>query len=104
MIKTSFALIILALFVNAPALADNNAGKRVYKQSCSVCHAKGVAGAPKLGDLPAWNKRIAKGQAVLYNSVVKGMGAMPARGGNPSLSDAEIKAAVDYLTSNSSQL
>ena len=72
-------------------------GEAVYKQACAVCHAAGVAGAPKMTDKAAWGPRLAKGVDVLYTSALKGIGAMPAKGGNPALADAEVKAAVDYM-------
>ena len=78
-------------------------GQQVYQAGCFVCHDAGVAGAPKLGDKGQWAKRIAKGLDTLYAGAVSGMPAspggmpMPAKGGNPALSDAEVKAAVDYM-------
>lgn len=83
----------------APAAAGGDAtkGKNVYDAACMACHAAGVAGAPKTGDKAAWAPRLKTGMDVLYASVIKGKGAMPAKGGNASLSDADIKAAVDYL-------
>lgn len=80
-----------------PAADTSGKGVATYKQSCAVCHAAGVAGAPKLTDKAAWAPRIAQGKDALYNSSLKGKGAMPAKGGNPSLSDADVKAAVDYM-------
>ena len=74
-------------------------GEGVYRQSCAVCHTAGVAGAPKLTDKAGWAPRIAQGKDALYNSSLKGKGAMPAKGGNPSLSDADVKAAVDFMVS-----
>ena len=72
-------------------------GQEVYQQVCAVCHAAGVAGAPKDGDKAAWKARIAQGMPTLYTHALGGIRTMPAKGGNPSLSDAEVKAAVDYL-------
>lgn len=72
-------------------------GKGVYASSCAACHATGAAGAPKAGDKAAWAPRIKTGKDALYASALKGKGAMPAKGGNAGLSDAEVKAAVDYL-------
>jgi cytochrome c5 len=72
-------------------------GKDVYNKVCSVCHAAGVAGAPKFGDKAAWAPRIKEGKDTLYATALKGKGAMPAKGGNPALSDADVKAAVDYM-------
>jgi cytochrome c5 len=76
-------------------------GKAVYDATCQACHAAGVAGAPKLGDKAAWAPRLGTGAAALTASVIKGKNAMPPKGGNPSLSDGDIKAAVDYMVSQS---
>ncbi len=83
----------------APAAAGGDAakGKSVYDAACMACHAAGVAGAPKTGDKAAWAPRLNTGKDALYASAIKGKGAMPPKGGNASLSDADIKAAVDYL-------
>lgn len=82
----------------APAAGGNGAkGKSVYESSCAACHSAGVAGAPKTGDKAAWAPRLKAGNDALYASVIKGKGAMPPKGGNASLSDADLKAAVDYL-------
>ncbi|WP_066272419.1 c-type cytochrome [Hydrogenophaga palleronii] len=72
------------------------AGEALYKQSCSVCHAAGVAGAPKLGDKAAWAARLPLGVEGLTAAVIKGMGAMPPRGGTAA-TDAEIKATVQFM-------
>ncbi|WP_228287829.1 c-type cytochrome [Thiothrix subterranea] len=75
-------------------------GEKVYKGICFSCHDVGVAGSPKFGDKAAWAPRIATGAEALYASSLNGKGAMPAKGGNPALSDAEVKAAVDYMVAN----
>lgn len=85
--------------VAAPA-ASGAAGETLYKQACQVCHAAGVAGAPKLGDKDAWAPRIATGIDAMYTTSVNGKGAMPARGGT-SASDADLRAAVEYMASAS---
>jgi len=76
-------------------------GAQVYDQSCAACHSSGIAGAPKLGDQVQWKTRLAKGTQVLYVNALDGVsssaGVMPAKGGNASLSDTEVKAAVDYI-------
>ena len=74
-------------------------GKTVYSQTCAACHSTGLGGAPKLGDKPGWAPRLAGGKASLAASVIKGKGAMPPKAGNPSLSDGEITAAVEYMLS-----
>jgi cytochrome c5 len=71
----------------------------VFDKVCSVCHAAGLAGAPKPGDKATWEPRIKQGMDVLYASSIKGKGAMPPKGGAMHLSDADIKAAVDYMVS-----
>ncbi|HUL95510.1 MAG TPA: c-type cytochrome [Usitatibacter sp.] len=73
------------------------AGKQTYDTVCHVCHATGLAGAPKFGDKAAWAPRIAQGKDVLHASALKGKGAMPPKAGNPALSDADVMAAVDYM-------
>ena len=80
-------------------------GKATYDKTCGVCHAAGVAGAPKLGDKAAWAPRIAQGNDILYSHAIKGYqgkkGFMPAKGGNASLTDADVKAGVDYMVGQS---
>lgn len=72
-------------------------GDAVYAAVCQTCHAAGLAGAPKTGDKAAWAARIATGNAALLKSAINGKGGMPARGGGADLTDAEIKAAVEYI-------
>jgi cytochrome c5 len=79
-----------------PGRAD---GKKVYDGACMACHASGVANAPKLGDKAAWAPRMGAGASGLMQSVIKGKGAMPPKAGNPALTDAEIRAAVDFMVS-----
>lgn len=86
----------------APApVAENTIGKKVYGSTCALCHGSGVAGAPKSGDKADWGTRIAQGNDTLYKHAIEGFtgakGMMPARGGGASLSDDEVKAAVDYM-------
>jgi cytochrome c5 len=72
------------------------AGKALYEQVCVACHMAGVANAPKTGDKAAWAPRIATGIDAMTTSVLKGKGVMPPKGGSAA-SDAEIRAAVEYL-------
>ena len=69
----------------------------IYNTICKACHDAGVAGAPKTGDKAAWAPRIATGQAALLKSAINGKNAMPPRAGDTSLSDDELKAALEYL-------
>lgn len=80
----------------AAPVAAAGAGEALYKQACSVCHAAGVAGAPKFGDKAAWSARVGLGLDGLTASAIKGKNAMPAKGGSTA-SDADIKAAVEYM-------
>jgi len=73
-------------------------GEALYASSgCAACHATGVAGSPMLGDADAWSARLEKGADELYASAINGIGAMPAKGGNPNLADEEVMAIVDYM-------
>lgn len=87
----------------APAAADGR-GKEVYDAACFICHASGVAGAPKFGDAANWAPRVEKGMATLYEHSIKGFmgenGLMPPKGGRPDFSDDDVKAAVDYMVEN----
>ncbi len=96
--------VVLAVIAAASALGALHGaaamdGKLVYAQTCAQCHANGVAGAPKIGDKAAWKQRISVGRDSMLTALLKGKGAMPAKGGNASLSDAEAKAAMDHMLS-----
>jgi cytochrome c5 len=89
----------------APAAAENLVGKATYGKTCSLCHAANVAGAPKPGDKADWAPRIAQGMDTLYKHATEGYtgakGQMPARGGSSTLSDADVKATVDFMVDQS---
>ncbi|MBI2313867.1 MAG: c-type cytochrome [Betaproteobacteria bacterium] len=80
---------------SAPATAAD--GRSVYHGTCSGCHTDGKEGSPVLGDRTFWIPRIKAGKDALYASANKGKGKMPPRGGNNALSEADLKAAVDYM-------
>jgi len=84
-----------------PAKADGAAGKKLYDTACMACHATGAAGAPKLGDKPAWALRTKAGIDALTASVIKGKGAMPPRGTAAAATDADLRAAVEYIVAQS---
>ena len=87
--------------VAGPAVASADTGKKAYDTACIACHGDGIAGAPKFGDKAAWSARIGQGASVLYDHAIKGFqgkaGYMPPKGGS-TLPDADVKAAVDYMT------
>ncbi|HXZ09124.1 MAG TPA: c-type cytochrome [Paraburkholderia sp.] len=76
----------------------SQAGKALYTQVCQACHAAGVLNAPKFGDKDAWAPRLKDPMDVVYNYALHGKGAMPPKGGS-NASDADVKAAVDYMVS-----
>ncbi len=83
----------------ATASADNaQAGKALYQQVCQACHAAGLLNAPKFGDKAAWAPRLKDPMDTVYNYALHGKGAMPPKGGS-NASDADVKAAVDYMVS-----
>lgn len=72
----------------------------VYNQACATCHAIGIAGAPKFGDVAAWAPRIDKGIETLYGSVINGLApGMPAKGMCFTCSDDDLKSVTDYMVS-----
>ena len=100
--KRNFPLILSAVCA-APLVVSLGAsqalaasGKQIY-QVCSSCHGIGMLGAPKYGSKADWAPRIKKGKQTLYQHAINGYKAMPPKGGQPSLSDADVKAAVDYM-------
>ena len=79
------------------AAVESTLGKDTYQAACAMCHASGVAGAPITGASDQWAERIGKGQEVLNNSAINGLGAMPAKGGQTQLSDEAVSAAVAFM-------
>lgn len=84
----------------APAAAAD--GKAVFESTCAGCHTSGAGGAPKLGDKADWAARVGQGKDTLYKHALEGFQgkaamAMPAKGGNAALAEADVKAAVDYM-------
>lgn len=79
------------------AEASASAGQQIYEQTCFACHNTGAAGAPKLGDQQTWSALAEEGIDELVDVAIHGEGAMPPRGGNPDLTDEQIRAAVTYM-------
>ena len=69
-------------------------GAEVVKGGCAMCHAAGLMSAPIIGDKAQWESRIAQGYDVLVKHAINGIRTMPAKGGNPALTDGEVAAAV----------
>lgn len=81
---------------------DLSQGRSIWLANCEGCHGYGIAGAPIPMEPSDWAPRLAKSKAVLYGHAINGFFGpedtmMPERGGNPDLSDDEVKAAVDYM-------
>ncbi len=87
-------MIITALLLPLTAQAD---GQAVYEGSCKACHIKGLMGAPKMDDKAAWGPRIEKGLDALTATVISGKPPMPPRGACVECSDADLRAAVEYM-------
>ncbi|WP_049623912.1 c-type cytochrome [Frateuria defendens] len=84
------------------AYGGSTDGKTIYDNLCHACHTAGVAGAPKLGDKAAWGPRIAQGLATLVKHATEGYkgpdgNVMPPKGGNPALTDEQVKNAVQWV-------
>jgi cytochrome c5 len=84
-------------FLGGAQLAVAADGKEVFDKNCAACHTKGIAGAQKLTEKDKWAPLVKQGVDALTATVIKGKGVMPPRGGGASLSDADIKAAVEYI-------
>lgn len=76
-------------------------GEQLVKAKCGDCHLTGKDGAPKIGDREAWVKRVSEGLDKVVASGIHGRGAMPARGGLADITDAEMRAAVVYMFTES---
>jgi len=87
--------------VAAPDFGNLAVGEKVYKSTCSICHKTGLNGAPRMGSKKDWELRLAQDKEILYKRAIYGYrgnkGSMPSRGSNSRLSEAEVKASVDYI-------
>jgi cytochrome c5 len=80
----------------APASEADIDAEKLYASTCAACHSTGAAGAPKPGS-PEMAQRAEKGMDALMQTAVNGLNAMPARGGRPDLSDAQIQAIIEFM-------
>ncbi len=90
-------LLLLVLLGSAGAAGEQRDGKQVYDAACAACHASGVLQAPRAGVRDDWVERESQGFDVLLEHVLKGYRNMPAKGGNPTIPDDEIDAAIRYM-------
>jgi cytochrome c5 len=86
---------------DAPVASIGKAGEQTYQAVCAMCHGSGLMNAPKPGDKDAWAPRIAQGKDTLIQHAINGIRMMPAKGGNPSLSDDEVAQAVIFMANQS---
>jgi cytochrome c5 len=87
--------------MGAPAAAPGaRSGEAIVKATCSACHATGVSKAPKLGDKGDWAPLIKTGLSTMVQTAAKGKGAMPPKGGDTSLTDAELMRAVVFMANS----
>ena len=97
-----FVVVLLGLLVCLTALSVSEAapartGQQVYEAACKACHATGISGAPKYGDKVWLQMEKKEGMEELVKDAIKGVRAMPPRGGCADCSDKEVRAAVKYL-------
>lgn len=95
--KALMPVLAAAALTLTAGLSHAAEGKDVYNQNCAMCHVPGLANAPKFGDKEAWAPRVKTGRDALLQSALKGKGAMPAKAGNPKLSDEDVGAALDFM-------
>lgn len=88
-------------FKDASAPKQLLSGEEIYKTTCLACHGAGVAGAPKVGDVAAWAPRLKEGYDKVVGIALKGLNAMPAKGGNADLDDIEVARAVVFMVNQS---
>ncbi len=97
--RDGLALAAIGLFACWPVFsyAADKRGEDVYQQTCIVCHGSGLLGAPRLSDGKRWRKLLDEGLDDLVPAALGGLRQMPARGGNPNLSDVEVARAVVWM-------
>ena len=89
-----FLAVVMSLAATAATAADAPAK---YQTSCFACHSTGAAGAPKTGDVAAWEPRMAKGMDAMIASVKNGLNGMPATGLCADCTVDELKALIQYM-------
>jgi cytochrome c5 len=97
----AIAFVLSAAPQQAGAQGSERSGKDVVEAECAACHGTGADGAPKIGDKKAWAARAARGLTGLSQNALNGIRKMPPHGGNPTLSNTEIKRAIAYMVNES---
>ena len=90
-------LLALLAMIALPALADDKSGAEVYESTCKECHGDGKLNAPRLGDSKRWGGLVREGLNELVPTALRGIRQMPAKGGNPALSDLEVARGVIFM-------
>ncbi len=88
---------VMTAAAEAPAADEPLSGEQIYRNNCAACHDTGAMQAPLTSDADTWNDRLGQDRETLVRHAIEGIGQMPARGGNPNLSDEEVEASVDYM-------
>ena len=100
-VEENIAPVAAVEVAEASATHEEKSGEDVVKASCAMCHATGMMNSPKIGDAAQWEPRIAQGYETLVKHAIEGIRTMPAKGGNPALTDGEIAAAVAVMANQS---
>ena len=88
-------------FEEEPETQEMRSASDINSRTCAACHSTGAAGAPITGNGDEWAPRAEEGLDHMVQRAIEGFGAMPARGGDSSLSDEEIEATVRYMLEES---
>ena len=96
-----FASMALAPTPESATAPGARTGEQIVRFQCVLCHGAGMAGAPRIGDRKAWEKRLSAGEEALLRSALQGRGAMPPNGGLADVSPQELRGAIDYMIKSS---
>ena len=95
--------LMIAVLLLACPLAQAESTEEIYNKACHICHATGVANAPKVHDVDAWKPRLDKGMDALVSSIKNGFNAMPPGGMCPDCTDEQYKALIKFMSSPKSE-
>jgi cytochrome c5 len=99
--RTLFLALAATALIPAASAAAQRSGREIVESQCVICHGAGLEGAPRIGDVKAWEPRAARGLSSLTKSALDGVRRMPPHGGKLSLSDREIEHAITYMVNQS---